>query len=48
MISFDSLIFVWVFVKQIIILEIVETQSNLMWVLKKKERLDYFGLKMHI
>lgn len=35
-------IFVWVFVKSILILVIVETQSNLMWVWKKEIKLFWF------
>lgn len=35
-------IFVWVFVKSILILVIVETHSNLMWVWKKEIKLFWF------
>lgn len=35
-------IFIWVFVKPILILVIVETQSNLMWVWKKEIKLFWF------
>lgn len=35
-------IFVWVFVKPILILVIVETQSNLLWVWKTEIKLFWF------